>query len=125
MGGELGLYSETVLQISLDWAFLGFLFLLTDQCSKHEFVTEACVGWKGRDTGNALLGWEEDWKYSIGLIRKDSVGNPSELTCFPAYSRNSKTHRDIILLSFHYSPVEHLSDCAVKCVAIERFFPAH
>lgn len=106
MGGELGLYSETVLQISLDWAFLGFLFLLTDQCSKHEFVTEACVGWKGRDAGNALLGWEEDWKYSIGLIRKDSMGNPSELTCFPAYSRNSKTHTQ-----GHYFTVVSLFPC--------------
>lgn len=45
-------------KLALIVLFLDFYFcLLTEQCSKHEFVTEACAGWKERDTDHALLRW--------------------------------------------------------------------
>jgi len=48
---------ETVLEMSLDWGFLGYVFFFkfSDQCSKHEFVIEDCVDWKGAEAAHGQL----------------------------------------------------------------------
>lgn len=98
-------------KLALIGLFLDF-YLLIDQCSKHEFVIEACVGWKGRDTGHALLRWGR-LEILNGCDQKRFCVQPLWAHVSLLSSGNSKTHKDVILPSFYYSPVEHLSDCAV------------
>lgn len=98
-----------------------FFFSFNDQYSKHDFVLQDC----GRG-GELPMCCSDGGRLEIlfgEFDQKILCASLSELTHSPAYSRNSEMHEDVILVSFYCAHVECLSDCAVKYITFERFFP--